>query len=311
VAHPDDGGEVLPIQGQIDGDAFSVLGLEPGSYEVRFALPGYLPASLDAIALAPGDHLRDLSIQLEKGRTVGGTVRDDQGEPVSGVEISIQRMDGDRFEQVGRSDSSGRFAISGLSPGSYVVTSKSVGFRVAPSVGPLSIGERDLTDVDVVLSPLGRISVELSPGNQEAAVFAVPESTGLSDSKSTFGWIAGQRDDDGSFSIQGLPEGTYYIAVTAPGHVLTYFPGTSNPDDASTITALDGEITEADPFGIIKGSTLSGHMGTRDLNEPISGAVVEIISLDRREVFSVVTDNDGRYELSCVGAGQLSRAGQG
>ena len=305
LAYTNDGGEAPPRQGHIVGDRFSVIGLEPGSYSVRFLVPGYLPFSLESVSLDEGDHVQDLSIALEKGRTVLGTVRDDQGTPAPGVEISARSSAGDGLEQFGQSDSSGMFSISGLLPGPYALRSRSPGFRISPSGGPIVVGQEDLRDVRVVLSPLGSIKVRLSSSVVGGAVaFAVPEDIGLSDFANKAGWVEGQLQDDDSFYIPGLLQGAYFVAIRAPGHVLTYFPGTSNSDEAWTITVLDGETTFSEAFGILKGSTLSGHVGTRDSDDPIHGAAVEIFSLDRKEVYTITTDNEGRYELSGVGSGR-------
>ena len=255
---------------------------------------------IESLSLNPGDHLDALSQVLDRGRAISGVVRDVSGAPVANVDLLAR---GGGIEQLGRSDSNGNIRITGLRAERYALIVQTPGFRVAPSLGPLTIGNEDLTGVEVGLNSMGIVRVRLKDVASGTTVFAVPEVVGLSDAGSG-GWLQGQPGPGGEFEVLGVPQGAYYIAARAPGHLTTYLPGSPVQGEARLITVLDGETTEIDAFQLLRGSTLSGHMVTRAREEAIEGAVVEVISLDQRTVSTAVTDKDGRYEVSGIGVGR-------
>jgi hypothetical protein len=277
-----------------------VPGLEPGSYRVVFRVAGYLPVVTESLRLSPGDNLYAPSIVLERGRAISGVVKDASGAPVPNVNLHAR---GGGIEQPARSDSNGVFKITGLRAERYALIAQTPGFRVAPSLGPLTIGDEDLTGVAVALNPLGIIQIRLKDVPSGTTVFAVPEVVGLSDARSE-GWLRGQLGPEGEFEVLGVPQGAYYLAARAPGHLTTYFPGRSVQGEARLITVLDGETTKPAVFKLLLGSTLSGQMVTRVEEEAIEGAVVVVISLDQRTVSTAVTDKDGRYEVPGIGVGR-------
>ncbi len=308
IAHPLGESELLPKRGRIEGDRFTVVGLEPGSYRIEVLIPGYVPAHIETVSLAAGDYLTDLTIDLSRGKSASGIVRDSQGGIEAQIEVVARRVGkGIGLEQTGWSNAKGAFVITGLVPGEYQLTTASVGYTISSE--SFQIRESDLKHLILVLNPLGRIVGTLSGEVvQGAVVYAIPDGFDLSISLGGQGngWIAGRLTDrtTGTFEIEGVPGGAYYIMAMAPGHLRTFFPGTSNPKEASAITILNGETTNADAFELLRGSTLYGQMMVRSLNLPIAGATVEVRSLDRRDVSTALTDEEGRFQLSGIAAGR-------
>jgi hypothetical protein len=268
LAHPKFDTTLPSTIGKIERGRYMVPGLEPGSYRVVFRVAGYLPVLIESLLLKPGDHLYTPAVVLDRGRGISGVVRDASGAPVANVDLLAR---GGGIEQPGRSDSNGVFRITGLRAERYALIAQTPGFRVAPSLGPITIGDEDLTGVAVALNPLGIVLVRLKDVPSGTTVFAVPEVVGLSDAGSG-GWLPGQPGAEGEFEVSGVPQGAYYIAARAPGHLTTYFPGRSVQGEARLITVLDGEKTETDVFQLLRGSTLSGQMVTRVGEEAIEGA---------------------------------------
>jgi len=100
-------------------------GLAPGAYGRR--RPGGLSRNL---TVAEGARVNDVAIAMWKLGAISGMVRDDRGEPVVGIAIRALRkvINGGRVEfsftdgggEV--TDDRGRYRMSGLAPGTYVVT---------------------------------------------------------------------------------------------------------------------------------------------------------------------------------------------
>lgn len=299
-----EGEDELPVrESRLRGSDFSIVGLEPGDYRVEIRIPGYLPAVIPALSLGEGQHLEGLRPSVGRGQRVSGVVRDGEGNAVSDVVVQMIRQGTPAVTQSTRSTDGGLFRLSGLLPGAYVLTTESR--RHAQISISVDVGERGRTGLEVALKSLGNVSGSLSNGIASGGiVYAVPEGEDLSEIGER--WIPGRIVDPnaGTYSVEGVPEGAYYLVVVAPGYLRTFFPGTADPEQAATITVLDGHTTRAEAFDVLAGSTLSGRMTDRDGEVPVAGATIEVASLDRRETLTARTDSEGYFSLSGVGSGR-------
>jgi protocatechuate 3,4-dioxygenase beta subunit len=88
--------------------AFALRALPPGQYDLRAIAPDGLGGSL-AVALAAGEHKRDLRIRIEAGITVRGRLVDhESGRPLAGV--TVRASTGGRSDGV-ESGADGAFAL--------------------------------------------------------------------------------------------------------------------------------------------------------------------------------------------------------
>ncbi len=126
--------------------------------------PDYLPEFVAINTREAGP-----TILLHRGGSIAGTVRGSRGEPVSGARVLAISDEVEDAQEVA-ADAEGRFALSGLRPGQYVVLARAAGAgslrpqpvavadgRVA-SVGFVARGTRmrmELPDVDVAPPPAG------------------------------------------------------------------------------------------------------------------------------------------------------------
>jgi hypothetical protein len=105
-------GKSRPIA--IDRGRFVATAVPPGRATLRASAPGYVPWAREVEVPAgtrPGDlTVRDLRVELERGGTVSGRIRDDDGAPVAGVTITAG-------SSVVRSDADGNFRLDGVAPG--------------------------------------------------------------------------------------------------------------------------------------------------------------------------------------------------
>jgi hypothetical protein len=117
---------------------FNMVDLPPGQYRVQARRNGYLDTYYGArradskgslITLEAGAEIKDLRIKLLPGCVLAGTVRDADGEPVSGAMIMLLKQSYERgrreivqhafFED--KTDDLGQYRITNLEPGKYYV----------------------------------------------------------------------------------------------------------------------------------------------------------------------------------------------
>jgi hypothetical protein len=118
---------------------FELTGLPAGRYTVNVTRSGYLRTQYGqrrpggqgkALELAAGQTLDKLEIPLQRAAIISGRVADENGEPVSGVNVYAMRP---QFYQgrremarvaSARTDDTGQYRILGLAPGTYTVLAR-------------------------------------------------------------------------------------------------------------------------------------------------------------------------------------------
>ena len=108
-----------PVAVGEDG-TFRIEGLPPARYSLAARADGCALAVGPWVALENGGIRDGYALSLAPGGSISGTVVDAAGEPVRGAGISVERIAEDHFLAV--TDARGRFTVSELAEGSWVVT---------------------------------------------------------------------------------------------------------------------------------------------------------------------------------------------
>jgi hypothetical protein len=129
---------------------FSFGYLPAGRYQLRVMKDGYQLAAYGArnprrppetIQLAAGESRRDLVFHLQLVSSISGVVLDEDGEPITGVQVQVMRPEFQRGKRrlVGgpatNTDSAGHYRLTGLVGGQYSVATRGVNrpaFRIHP-----------------------------------------------------------------------------------------------------------------------------------------------------------------------------------
>jgi len=124
------GGHTRPLALSHDG-RFEVTGLSVGRVTLVARAPGYA-ALFSALEVPAGERphdvtMRDLTLELQRGGVVVGSVRSDDGEVVAGAEVAAGPAHA-------RSDARGEFRLDGVAPGAARVTASAAGQRGDQSV---------------------------------------------------------------------------------------------------------------------------------------------------------------------------------
>ncbi|MGA8109935.1 MAG: carboxypeptidase-like regulatory domain-containing protein [Acidobacteriaceae bacterium] len=258
----------------IDG-SFSLDKVPPGTYYVIPQLPGYRspvsgfsqqermkadPATLSAVeslaqkvVVQPGA-LTSITVEMERGATLSGTVTYDDGSPAPGVTptLLVRGKDGQWKELGGTlplpssTDDRGHFRFYGLPPGQYAVKAALPVSQALIGMGPRSISmHMDLGDALIVYSS-GALRekdikpIELGDGEQRDGIEVIfpihglhsisgsvvaksdnhPVNAGtleLQDSDSKTAIRTAMIGADGAFHMDYVPEGSYLLKVISAG----------------------------------------------------------------------------------------------
>jgi hypothetical protein len=309
-----DRGRMAVGRTDLDG-RFAIDNVPPGDYYATAEMTGYInDVSNVRLALSQGgDALNSIAsvprvqvtaggasvqLSLQRGGVVSGAVQWDDGSPAAGVQVSVQAAttsNGAPATQTGigsgagfgrppaffgpngggQTDDRGRFRLSGLPPGSYVLrasvqspqpaqTGNTAGNGRFPRLmtlnvyAPNKLRRSDATvitlaageerqDVNIVLGLAGMHVVSGQVSASSAAVHSgTVNLTDQNDSSLTRTVAIGP---DGSFTVPYVPPGTYTLRVTASSALQTYGRGGSSPGDTrfqplqESVTVADGDLT--------------------------------------------------------------------
>ncbi|MHC4469619.1 MAG: carboxypeptidase regulatory-like domain-containing protein [Planctomycetota bacterium] len=204
-----------------DDGSFEIENVSPGTVTVIANVPGYQPGMSDTLNISEGLDMEGIAIRVEPGHKVKGTVNLKTGEPVESADISVVSQGrgswgwspwGGSQVIVAQSDAEGQFTIEGLGEGKHRIDARKEGLTPATANGVnAAAGDEVRLEMEaggeikgVVLddkdAPVGGLRIYLRPmsGNRNRAL---PQSS---------------TSTDGTFKLQGVPEGTYKL-FAAPG----------------------------------------------------------------------------------------------
>ena len=220
------------------------------------ALAG-LPVAAGQLPPAPVAPQPARALDVAPAGVIRGTVTAaDTGNPIRSADIRIEGGSLPRFEpRWARTDGKGRFEVTGLAAGRYILTASKVGYltlgygqrRSGESGRPVDVGEdRPLENIDFALprgsvvvarvtdrfgDPLRGIAVR---AYQYRFVFGARRLQGVNSGGTL-------TDDRGEQRLYGLPPGEYYLAASP-----ALGPG-SPRSDAETYYPVNVNVAEAQP----------------------------------------------------------------
>lgn len=169
-------------------------------------------------------HWPELEIVLTRPRSLSGRVVDSRGRPIAGAMVRVGHWLNGEGRTV-HADVEGAYRFGGLESGEYVLTAHAVGFSI--TVIEDVVVDTEHTSLDVELNPgeiLGGAVVD-SRGRpvSDASVYAIiavrPDFPAAADRLWHQRPIAMSRtDDDGQYTLAGLPSNDVSLFATAPGY---------------------------------------------------------------------------------------------
>jgi hypothetical protein len=287
---------------------FRLFNLPPGDYFVSATLrnlmaspdtddrsgyaPTYYPGTgspeqAQRISIAPGQTVSGLTMTLLPVHTVrvSGVALDANGKPLTNGIVMVSARIGVMMmgAQPAPITSEGRFTINGLTPGEYVLrTNGSAGAQNA--VLPITVGDSDISDVQLVVQPLGsirgRVVFDTDVGLPKPSDVRI--NAQRRDQLIGIGPLGGTAKDDYTFDIKVTP-GHAIIRGGQPSNDFRFKRVTLNGQDISD-TGVD-----IPPGGAISNLVLEF---TNKLNE-LSGTVVDAAER-AADAWAVVFSQDAR-----------------
>ena len=148
-----------------DDGKFVIAQLPSGRFSIAVKKAAYIPGAYGAtrpgrpgtpLSLAEGQRV-DVTVKLARASVIAGVIRDPQGEPVPGVQVSALRIPSSGLlsslfttSDVIITDDRGAYRLFGLLPGEYVVAA------LPRTTGAGEIGSRSVAEMDAILSALER-----------------------------------------------------------------------------------------------------------------------------------------------------------
>jgi Carboxypeptidase regulatory-like domain len=287
-------------------------------------VPTYYPGTTDirnaiALELAPGTQLRGMDFTLSKARTVrvrgrvGGRDLGEQMIMITLVPRDLSLADWDMMRRTRVEDPQGRFELTGVRPGSYVIVAMAYGGAGNYSARRhLDVGITNLDNVDLMLSAGVKLTGELrTEGRPPAGLTEIQVSLRSRDQNEPIPFAPSVHvKEDGSFTLSNVGAGVYRAAISGlPDgyYVKSVRMGDDEVKDSGIDTTHEAGgtlvITVSDKAGQIDGVVLNAKQ------QPTPGAFVVLIPepklRDRPEEYrDVTTDQYGRFVLKNIEPGE-------
>jgi hypothetical protein len=276
---------------------YEIDGAPPGEVRVTGTVTGTEGRSLTrAGEISDSDTQVEVDLDFSPGGTLSGAVTRG-GQPQAGIGVTAQPAVANGSATTGRgtTDENGRYAISGLDDGDYVVRASAFGTigGGAPHEEPVTISGDTTLDIDLpTLSITG--TVMESGSNDPVAGASVSADSGTAANRAAI--PRSTTDSSGRFTLDGLGSGDFQVSVAKTGWQARSEPvtlGDGNADVTVAMTRAEGITIHANdgttgiPIGSIQALFFGGAGG---------------VAFDG----SVALDSTGRGEIPQLPAGSYA-----
>ena len=262
------------LRTRADG-TFTATRLLPGENQRLTAQhPEFEKATVGGISLVAGGTRTGVAVTLRRGLVLTGTVRDPEGNPIAGAELSTSRSrvvrssEGNRLTQVrfgtgdeappARSGPGGTFEIRGVAPGDVALTAKAPG-RATETVDPIRLARDVRPDpVDLVLGPGASISGSILRRTGGGATGYLVSANAQGRPAAGLVSPMNPTGPDGAFELEGLRAGETYDLQLYGGGGFAIGPGPTKKGIVAPATGVEWVVEGA---GRIEGTAVDGKTG--------------------------------------------------
>lgn len=308
--------------------AYTVSGLQAGSYKVQFTPENfgegeYLesqwykdePSAQQAtvVTLGASENAANINAVLAPTASVSGVVKSSEGQPLSGVEVLVEGLEGGA-EYYAYSGEGGAYTVQGIPAGAYRVEFLGDGLSYANQFYDGKTREDEATSItlssgqkragiDAALQPDAAIAgkVTANSGRPLAGVEVV--AVALEGGAQT----TAPTEADGTYTLTGLTPGEYRVSFE-PGvkhFAAQWYEGAASESTASVLTLAPGEQrTGVDAQLQATAASIEGTV--RDSSGAVSGVQVIASSTSGGQAGSAVSASDGSYVIEGLAAGSYT-----
>ncbi len=301
-----------------DHGRFVLRGLSAGVVQVRAFGPGYASKEPTDVALGVAEEVQGVVVLVDRAYTIAGRVvnADEPDHGVGGVLVGAFNFSGQVHVARESTTEDGLFEIHGVNNGTYFVGAAGEG-RVINAIGTnVTVEDADVTDVVVKLDPGATLSGRVEPATAaRLALELKSEQIGLGNMAQAIAAFAvrGRADDDGSFTLHGVPTGSFTLSATADDGsegTLEVTVGDADQSDlvirlearaylAGTVTdptgtPIEGVSVRASPQAQKKGGFRMGGDFMRGSSTTDKGGAFRIVGLEPGGYDVMVSDDKGQ-----------------
>jgi 5-hydroxyisourate hydrolase-like protein (transthyretin family) len=271
---------------------YSVAVLLPGTYTVNFSDSGYIPFSATGVQVTAGNTTTaNASLQFITGRLNGAFHDFYSGSGIAGVSVTVTDFNNVVVSSVS-SDGSGRFDAGNFAPGTYTLSYTVAGYPAGS--GQAQVVTNTSTDLSIVLKPIiappGALAGTVTDHSNGSPLGGVAVSV-VDNNNATI--ASGQTASDGTYSLSGVPMGTYSVTFSIAGYQNASLPATVVPLSTTTLNASLTPI----PVATVTVLVVNGATGGR-----VPGAQVAITLADGTSA-NQVTDAFGSSSFGTLAVG--------
>ncbi|MBW2462680.1 MAG: carboxypeptidase regulatory-like domain-containing protein [Deltaproteobacteria bacterium] len=276
--------------------AFQVSGLPAGRYEVVGRHPDHAPGVSDPFALAPGQEVTEIQVELPAGAAVDGRVVDRRGFPIADVRVEMH-CERERFPRWALAAADGTFVFTGALD--RCVFSAYPAELPAARVSLVAIGGEvlpvELALEDEVVTLYARIvdDAEFPVAGARLTLRSLrPDAPAR---RTAF------SNDDGTVTIGGLPAPPWRVLVDQEGFAIESVDIRSR--ESGGAGGGPPGATEEHQVALRPSASIIGRIVDGWDDRPLAGAPVEVRRGDGTRLGEDVTDDEGIFELSRVPVG--------
>jgi hypothetical protein len=273
----------LGYSNKTDADGnYRLYGIPGGTHSVTASAPGYANQTRDVV-LETGDFTtQHFSMVSLTGWISGLVLHASTLEPLEGANLSVRI---DSVTVTVTSDANGTYLIPNLPSGTYSVSVVLEGFN-SSTVSDVSVESgKGTEDIDILLQEKPTRLWGVVKAGTILLVGATVEVLGTS-------FIA-NSSIEGEYEIASIPAGTYTVQASLEGYETTVVTG---------VTISRGGELQLNINLVGKPGALFGVVMSSDTQEPLSGVVVTIVSVQR----TTVTNINGEFTFTGLTSGNYS-----
>jgi hypothetical protein len=265
--------------------AYTITGLSGQAYTLSASSPGLVTSKIDNVQPAAGGSLTGEDFTLTTGGSVTGRITQGAGGSAApDVFLTLQGTAGTFSSQA---DTNGNYSVTGLPPGSYVLTTSSPNFMTVSTTVTVAAGAA--TTANLTTAPLGTVT-----GTVTNTATGLPLPNVIVQATQVAGEVTSALTDaHGSYQLVGLDAGAYQIVLGDEGT-----PGVAQ----TPVTLTPSTPTAVANLSIAAAGTLSGTVFGADGVTPVPAAQVSLLSAGV-QVLTMSTDAQGRYVFVVLAAG--------
>lgn len=318
-----------------ENGAYRIEGLPRGSYKLYFSDGSGAHFSVwnnnvDDISKAPAISLgttayKTVNASMAQAGRITGSVTNDNGDPISQVDLGYWKYDPDRdeYDYVGYAQGDeGAYAVGALDDGEYHVYAQDAsGFYMgewykdaqweSDATTVTVAGSKETSGVDFTLVEGSHISGSITNGEGAPLAGMNVQLYQLDPENGEYYSFNGvSTNDEGAYSFDGLYPGSYKVGIFDPNgtYAFQFYSGVSKLDDASVVTIADFAETRSGVDAVMHtAGTISGTV-TDPQGDPVSN--IEVIAADAATnggtTLTGYTDDQGKYVIGGLATGDYT-----